>query len=147
MQTAEQASSYPPSIHDLVTPSFLLGRSKLGRNITRLADHARKLGVILRPHMKTANSIDVARRVFPDGPGPITVSTVAEAEYFGSHGYRDMTYAVGLSPASALRAMKLCARTGAELKPLLDTVEQADALAAVREAAGIEARWERIRGW
>ncbi len=147
MQTADQASPHPPSIHELVTPSLLLGRSKLDRNITRLADHARQLGVVLRPHMKTAKSIDVARRVFPDGPGPITVSTIAEAEYFASHGSRDMTYAVGLSPASALRAMELCARTGAELKLLLDTVEQADAMAAVRENAGIRERWERIRGW
>lgn len=137
MQTAEQTSPHPQSIHGLVTPSLLLDRSKLDRNITRLADHARQLGVVLRPHMKTAKSIDVARRVFPDGPGPITVSTIAEAEYFASHGYRDMTYAVGLSPASALRAMELCARTGADLKLLLDTVEQADALAAVREAAGV----------
>ncbi|WP_094462160.1 alanine racemase [Pannonibacter phragmitetus] len=137
MQTAEQTSPHPQSIHGLVTPSLLLDRSKLDRNITRLADHARQLGVVLRPHMKTAKSIDVARRVFPDGPGPITVSTIAEAEYFASHGYRDMTYAVGLSPASALRAMELCARTGADLKLLLDTVEQADALAAVREASGV----------
>ncbi|WP_374628608.1 alanine racemase [Pannonibacter indicus] len=137
MQTAEQTSPHPQSIHDLVTPSLLLDRSKLDRNITRLADHARQLGVVLRPHMKTAKSIDVARRVFPDGQGPITVSTIAEAEYFASHGYRDMTYAVGLSPASALRAMELCARTGADLKLLLDTVEQADALAAVREASGV----------
>lgn len=137
MHTAEQTSPHPQSIHDLVTPSLLLDRSKLDRNITRLADHARQLGVVLRPHMKTAKSIEVARRVFPDGPGPITVSTIAEAEYFASHGYRDMTYAVGLSPASALRAMELCARTGADLKLLLDTVEQADALAAVREASGV----------
>lgn len=48
-----------------------------------------------------------------------------------------MTYAVGLSPASALRAMELCRRTGAEVKLLLDTIEQADALAQVREATGV----------
>lgn len=126
----------------IVTPSLLLDR-----NITRLADQARKLGMVLRPHMKASKSIDVARRVFLDGPGPITVSTVAVAEYFASHGYRDMTSAVGLPPAFALRAMELCARTGAKLKLLLGTVEQADALAAVREAGGIEVRRERIRGW
>ena len=137
MQTAAQTSSQPQSIHDLVTPSLLLDRSRLERNIARLADHARQLGVVLRPHMKTAKSIDVARRVFPDGPGPITVSTIAEAEYFAGHGYRDMTYAVGLSPASALRAMELCRRTGADIKLLLDTVEQADALVHVREATGV----------
>ena len=108
---------------------------------------AKELGVTLRPHMKTAKSAEVARRVHGGSAGPITVSTLAEAEYFASHGYRDMTYAVGLSPASALRAMELCTRTGADLKLLLDTVEQADALAAVRENAGIGARRERIRGW
>jgi D-serine deaminase-like pyridoxal phosphate-dependent protein len=137
MQTAAQTSSQPQSIHDLVTPSLLLDRGRLERNIARLADHARQLGVVLRPHMKTAKSIDVARRVFPDSPGPITVSTIADAEYFAGHGYRDMTYAVGLSPASALRAMELCRRTGAELKLLLDTAEQADALAAVQDASGV----------
>nr|WP_295886450.1 alanine racemase [uncultured Devosia sp.] len=137
MQTAAKPSPSPQSIHELVTPSLLLDRGRLERNVARLADRARQLGVILRPHMKTAKSIDVARHVFPAGPGPITVSTIAEAEYFASHGYRDMTYAVGLSPASALRAMELCRRTGAEVKVLLDTVEQADALAQVREATGI----------
>lgn len=137
MQTTAKPNLPPQSIHDLVTPSLLLDRGRLERNVARLADRAQQLGVILRPHMKTAKSIDVARRVFPAGPGPITVSTIAEAEYFASHGYRDMTYAVGLSPASALRAMELCRRTSAELKLLLDTVEQADALAAVREATGV----------
>ena len=124
-------------IDGLVTPALLLDRGKLERNIKRLADRARRLGVVLRPHMKTAKSIDVARHVFPDGPGPITVSTIAEAAYFARHGYRDMTYAVGLSPASALRAAELRRRTGVDLKLLLDTAEQADALADVRQATGV----------
>ncbi|CAG1013946.1 MAG: DSD1 family PLP-dependent enzyme [Rhizobiaceae bacterium] len=136
---ATNAESLKPvqKIDDLVTPALLLDRAKLDRNITRLADRARKLGVVLRPHMKTAKSIDVAQRVFPTEPGPITVSTIAEAEYFARHGYRDMTYAVGLSPASALRAAELCRRTSVDLKLLLDTVEQADALAGVRKATGV----------
>ena len=111
------------TIDALVTPSLLLDRRRLERNIQRLADHAERLGVVLRPHMKTAKSIDVARHVFPHEPGPITVSTIAEAEYFAGHGFRDMTYAVGMSPASAIRAMELCRRTGADLKLLLDSVE------------------------
>ncbi|TIP76707.1 MAG: DSD1 family PLP-dependent enzyme, partial [Mesorhizobium sp.] len=81
------------TIDALITPSLLLDRGRLERNIQRLAEHARKLGVVLRPHMKTAKSIDVARHVFPGEPGPITVSTIAEAEYFAGHGFRDITYA------------------------------------------------------
>jgi D-serine deaminase-like pyridoxal phosphate-dependent protein len=137
METKAKSLEPVQKIDGLVTPSLLLDRGKLERNINRLADHARRLGVVLRPHMKTAKSIDVARQVFPTGPGPITVSTIAEAEYFASHGYRDITYAVGLSPASARRASELCRRTGVDLKLLLDTVEQADALADVRKATGV----------
>lgn len=137
MATNAQLLKPIQKIDGLVTPALLLDRAKLDRNIKRLADRARRLGVVLRPHMKTAKSIDVAQRVFPTEPGPITVSTIAEAEYFARHGYSDMTYAVGLSPASALRAAELCLRTGVDLKLLLDTVEQADALADVRRATGI----------
>jgi D-serine deaminase-like pyridoxal phosphate-dependent protein len=136
METNVQAREAARTIDALVTPALLLDRGRLERNVRRLAENATKLGVTLRPHMKTAKSIDVARHVFPRGPGPITVSTIAEAEYFAGHGFRDMTYAVGMSPASAIRGMELCRRTGADLKLLLDTVEQADALADVR-AAGV----------
>ncbi|MDR7126672.1 alanine racemase [Pseudotabrizicola sp. 4114] len=137
MTTDLPESAPTGTIKALITPALLLDQTRLDRNIQRLARHAKDLGVVLRPHMKTAKSIDVARRVFPGGPGPITVSTLAEAEYFASHGYRDMTYAVGLSPASARRAMEISARTGAEVKLLLDTVEQADALTEVRVATGV----------
>lgn len=125
------------SIDALVTPTLLLDRGRLGRNIQRLAERAKQLGVVLRPHMKTAKSIDVACDVFAREPGPITVSTIAEAEYFADHGFRDITYAVGISPASARRAMELCRRTGADVKLLLDSVEQADALVGAREATGM----------
>ncbi|NSY41227.1 alanine racemase [Leisingera sp. ANG59] len=137
MTVNEKISGPAATIEDLVTPALLLDRTKLARNIQRLADRAKALGVVLRPHMKTAKSIDVARIAFPGEPGPITVSTLAEAEYFAEQGYRDITYAVGLSPAAALRAMELCRRTGAEVKLLLDSVEQADALAEVRITTGV----------
>jgi D-serine deaminase-like pyridoxal phosphate-dependent protein len=131
------ASETARTIDSLVTPTLILDRSRLERNIQRLAGRAKKLGVVLRPHMKTAKSIEVACDVFPGEPGPITVSAIAEAAYFADHGFRDITYAVGISPASARRAMELCRRTGAEVKLLLDCVEQADALAGVREATGM----------
>jgi D-serine deaminase-like pyridoxal phosphate-dependent protein len=137
LETAVEARGAADIIEALLTPSLLLDRERLERNIQRLAERARMLGVVLRPHMKTAKSIDVARHVFPREPGPITVSTIAEAEYFAGHGFRDITYAVGLSPTSARRAMELCRRTGVDLKLLLDTGEQADALADVSAATGV----------
>ncbi|MEO7383872.1 MAG: DSD1 family PLP-dependent enzyme, partial [Novosphingobium sp.] len=71
----------------------------MDRNVARLRGLMAGHGVTLRPHLKTAKSIDAARRLFSDGPGPITVSTLAEAEYFAREGgFTDITYAVGLDP-------------------------------------------------
>jgi D-serine deaminase-like pyridoxal phosphate-dependent protein len=54
--------------------------------------------VPLRPHMKTAKCIEVARLATAGQPGGITVSTLAEAEYFFRHGITDILYAVGITP-------------------------------------------------
>jgi D-serine deaminase-like pyridoxal phosphate-dependent protein len=86
--------------------------------------------------MKTAKSIEVARRAYPSGSGPITVSTLAEAEYFARHGFRDMTYAVGVAPHTAARAMRL-RKAGVDLKVLLDSPEQATLLGEAGRAAAV----------
>ncbi|MDH2401266.1 alanine racemase [Bradyrhizobium sp. SSUT18] len=120
----------------LATPALLLDKDRLDRNLARLSSRMGARGVVLRPHMKTAKSIDVAQRVHLSGPGPITVSTLAEAEYFARHGFRDMTYAVGLAPHTAERAMRL-RKAGIDLKVLLDSAEQATTLGAAGRAAGV----------
>jgi D-serine deaminase-like pyridoxal phosphate-dependent protein len=124
------------TLHDLETPGLVLDRDRMERNIARLRSRLARFDVTLRPHLKTAKSVDVARRLYPDGPGPITVSTLAEAEYFASHGFSDITYAVGLAPDKAARALRLGAQ-GVDLKVVLDTVEQARALAAAGAALGV----------
>ena len=48
--------------------------------------------------MKTAKSIEVARLALAGQPGGLTVSTMAEAEYFVGHGQYDLLYAVGITP-------------------------------------------------
>src|SRR3546814_14229662 len=86
---------------------------------------ARFPGVRLRPHLKTAKSIDVARLVTA---GPITVSTLKEAEMFAEAGYSDMLYAVGLSPAKLPRVARLADR-GVAMTLILDNIAAATAVA------------------
>ncbi|HET6970897.1 MAG TPA: alanine racemase, partial [Phenylobacterium sp.] len=124
------------TLRGLETPCLVLDRDRMARNIARLRDRLAEFDVVLRPHLKTAKSIDVARRLYPDAPGPITVSTLAEAEYFAGHGFSDITYAVGLAPGKAERALRLRGR-GVDLKVVLDTVDQARALAAAGAALGV----------
>ena len=60
MDTTVTAREAADTIDALTTPSLLLDRARLKRNTRRLAERAAELGVVLRPHMKTAKSIDVA---------------------------------------------------------------------------------------
>ena len=86
------------ALRSLPTPSLLLDESRMLRNIARLRTHLDTLGVALRPHLKTAKSVDVARRVLTGGSGPATVSTLKEAEVFAAAGVRDILYAVSIAP-------------------------------------------------
>lgn len=119
----------------LPTPCLVLDEAKMTANIDRLARHAQTLGVVLRPHLKTAKSVDVARRLLADGTGPATVSTLAEAEVFAAAGLRDLLYAVGIAPQKLERVLALRAG-GCDLTVILDSVDQAKAVAeASRRAA------------
>lgn len=117
---------------DLPTPCLVLDRQILARNIDRMAQAVGRLGVPLRPHMKTAKSIDVARMVLTNKAAPITgitVSTLAEAEYFAAHGITDILYAVGITPQKLDQVAKLNA-AGADIKVITDDLDTARAIAA-----------------
>jgi D-serine deaminase-like pyridoxal phosphate-dependent protein len=116
------------SITTLETPCLLLDQAKLTANIARMTQSVTRLGVQLRPHLKTAKSAKVGVLATQDHKFGITVSTLREAEYFANHGFKDITYAVGLAPGKLDRAAALIAR-GVDMKVLADTVDAARAIA------------------
>jgi D-serine deaminase-like pyridoxal phosphate-dependent protein len=115
-------------LDDLPTPSLVLDRTRLERNVLRLRARAMELGVTLRPHLKTAKSARVAE-LATGGRGPITVSTLAEAEYFAKHGFRDIIYAVPIVPGKLDTVARLM-RDGVDLKIITDNVGVANTIAA-----------------
>lgn len=84
------------------TPFAVLDLTRAQTNSDRLTQKLKELGVSVRPHVKTAKSIPVAELMQNGQSGPITVSTLHEAEVFVGAGYRDITYAVGVDPESCL---------------------------------------------
>ncbi len=114
---------------ELRTPCLLLDRRKLDRNLRRMADVLARHRVPLRPHLKTAKSIEVARLALAGQPGGITVSTLAEARYFAGHGIADMIYAVGITPQKLDEVAALNA-AGAAIKVITDDPAMAEAIAA-----------------
>lgn len=120
---------------DLETPCLILDADRMDRNIARLRQRVASLGVSLRPHLKTAKSADVARRVMTSAEGPATVSTLKEAAYFAAAGVKDMIYAVGIAPDKLAKVQQL-RQDGVDIAVVLDSVEQAEAVAAASRAAG-----------
>ena len=129
----------PATLETLVTPCLVLERGRLRRNLQRMAGAVAARGVTLRPHLKTAKSIDVARLAAPDLAAPIAVSTLLEAEYFSSHGYRDIFYVVGLGPGKLTRCAELL-RAGARLLTCLDRVTLAQELAVAAQRERVDFR-------
>ena len=105
------------------------------RNIDRMQARMNDFGVRFRPHVKTAKSVEIARTQNAAGSQGITVSTLAEAEYFFANGFTDILYAVGISSSKLQRALDLM-RCGCELKIITDNRESADAIGKFGRAAG-----------
>src|SRR5262245_35720684 len=95
----------------------------------------RALGVTLRPHVKTPKSLDIAHLTHGGRIGPITVSTLREAEYFAANGYRDILYAVGIVPAKLARLAAIQRDTGATVRAVLDSMAVAQGVAAFARTA------------
>lgn len=121
-------------LDSLETPALLLERTQMEANVARMHARARALGVTLRPHLKTSKSAEVARRTLGADNGPITVSTLKEADYFADHGFTDILYAVGITPGKLGHVLRLRAR-GIALCLVLDNADAARAVVAAAEAA------------
>ncbi|AYN42801.1 DSD1 family PLP-dependent enzyme [Streptomyces dangxiongensis] len=129
-------SSAAPTLAGPDTPFAVVDVHRTRHDIARLRARADRLGVPLRPHVKTAKSLDAAALLHDGVPGPVTVSTLAETEVFAAAGYTDITYAVAIDPHKLPRVIAL-SRRGVTLRVLLDSTEQARCVAAAAREAGI----------
>lgn len=123
----------------LETPCLLLDEVVLRRNAERFANIAISHGVRLRPHLKTSKSVDVANILTAgsDDPG-VTVSTLAEAEYFADNGYRDILYAVGMVPGKLERVAHIQQKHGIHVLLVTDNTTVAKTAADFCKRKGVE---------
>jgi D-serine deaminase-like pyridoxal phosphate-dependent protein len=123
-------------LYEVETPYLVLEKGKLQRNIERMRTQVGQLGATLRPHLKTAKCIEVARMALANQFGGITVSTLKEAEYFFEHGIMDLLYAVGIAPVKLDHIANLTKR-GATISIILDSLEQVETAAHKAQAHGV----------
>ncbi len=108
------------AIASLATPAFLIDRDRLERNCDTMRAKAALSGVRFRPHVKTHKTVEIARMQHGGERGPVTVSTLAEAEFLAAAGFDDITYAVPLAPEKLQRAHALSRNVG-RLNLLIDS--------------------------
>jgi len=77
----------------IVRPTLLLDRERCIKNISFMAEKAKKHKLIFRPHFKTHQSSEVGTWIKDARITKCTVSSVQMAEYFANNGYNDITIA------------------------------------------------------
>jgi D-serine deaminase-like pyridoxal phosphate-dependent protein len=126
----------PDTLEGIETPTLLLDGDKLERNCRAMRERLGRHSVAIRPHVKTAKCVEVAECALAAPTGPITVSTLREAEYFADHGYSDILYAVGMVPHKMPR-MAALAKRGVAMSAIVDSVEAARAYVAAASKEGV----------
>src|SRR5207247_9308902 len=116
-------------MYDMETPALLLHIDVVERNLKRMADRARRLGVTLRPHAKTHKCVPLGRLQLEHGARGLTVATTVEAAVFARAGVRDLTWAFPIDPGHIAPVRRLALETGATLRVVVDDLATAQALA------------------
>lgn len=107
---------------ELDTPSLVVHRATLERNLAAMQRLADGFGLALRPHVKTHKSPALARRQLELGARGITVAKVGEAEVMVEAGLEDVLIANEVIGAAKLdRLARLAER--ARMAILVDSVE------------------------
>lgn len=90
----------------ITRPTLLIDEAKCRRNIREMAEKARRHGLVLRPHVKTHQSLEIGRWFREAGVDKITVSSVSMAEYFAPE-WDDITIAfpVNIREMEAINAL------------------------------------------
>ncbi len=111
----------------LATPALVIQAAVVRRNISRLAEYAKRHGLLVRPHTKTHKSQMMARLQLEAGAVGLTVAKVGEAEQMRPTG-DDLLMAYPAVDSARCERLAEIARNGT-LRVAVDSRQAVDALA------------------
>ena len=91
------ARQHARTIDDLRTPALCCYPSVMEENAQAMLERASRLGCVLRPHVKTAKTLQAATIQTGGTKRRVVVSTLAEAEFLARGGFDDILYAVPIT--------------------------------------------------
>jgi D-serine deaminase-like pyridoxal phosphate-dependent protein len=122
-------------LQDLDTPSVVVDLDVVEKNVHRMADHARRNSVRLRPHCKTHKVPEIGRIQIAAGAAGISLAKTSEAEVFAGAGFDDIFLAYPVIGAEKGRRL-LALSDRVRLAIGVDSVEGAASVGGVFQAAG-----------
>ncbi len=125
-----------PISAEIPTPSLVLDRDALDRNIARAADLAERAGLALRPHAKAHKSCRIAARQVQAGAVGICVASVREAEMLAAPEIRSILLTSPVTNSEKIARFMALGRKQVALLAVVDTHEGASRLAAAAQRAG-----------
>ena len=117
------------AIDQLPTPAAVVDLDRLETNIARMQATCDRLGVTLRPHLKTHKCVEIARLQVERGARGVTVSTLEESRAFASAGFDDLTWAFPVIPGRLDEVRELA--DAVQLRLVVDSEVAVEALAAL----------------
>ncbi|MCI9485453.1 MAG: D-TA family PLP-dependent enzyme [Lachnospiraceae bacterium] len=121
---------------ELDTPSLLIDRERLLKNLADMQHYADENGVRLRPHTKTHKMPEVAKWQEEQGACGIAVAKVGEAEVMAKAGLRDIFIANEIVGARKLERIAALAKNGIRISFGVDSPCQVAQAETAFAAAG-----------
>ena len=138
------AASVGLRVDRIDTPALVVDLDAMERNIARMADFARKLQVLWRPHAKLHKSAEIALQLQRAGAVGACVQKTAEAEALAEGGVHDITITNQvIAHPKLLRVARLAAHLqtqGGRLALAVDSAEGVQRLAEAMAQAAPQAR-------
>jgi len=130
------------SVNAIDTPALVVDLDAMKRNLSRMADFARKHDVRWRPHAKTHKSAALAKLQMLAGAAGVCVQKTAEAEAMVAGGiYNVFISNEVIAPTKLIRVAKLAHQVAAESGQLAITVDSPEGVSrlamAMNDARGL----------
>ncbi len=127
----------PGGAREIATPALVVDLDALEANVAKMAAHARKSGIALRPHAKTHKSSEIARRQIASGAVGVCVAKLAEAETLGAAGIENILITSPVVTPRGLARLAALAKTAKGLVATVDSPDVARAMSALLREAGV----------
>ena len=117
----------------LDTPTLILDKETLLKNIRKMSSFAEEKNVNLRPHIKTHKSVEIAKLQLEHGAIGITTAKLEEAEVMAEAGIKDILVAYPVSSPAKIERIIGLLNKGVDLKVTVDNLEQVKLLQKASE--------------